>query len=86
MSYKDESERAVNENIDKVRKKKKEPVAVKLGRAHEEMTIAVLGIQSQYGLPAYLTDFLLTSILADIRSCANKELIHFEYETEQEEK
>lgn len=53
----------------------KEPIGITLHKAHEDMTIAILQIQNAYGLPAYLTDFLVTAILADIRGCANKELM-----------
>lgn len=45
-------------------------------RAHEDMTLAILQVQAAYGLPAYLTDLIVTAVLADIRGCANKDLLN----------
>lgn len=32
-------------------------------------------VQLEYGLPAYITDVIVSACLSDIRDCANKELI-----------
>lgn len=40
------------------------------------MTLAILQVQAAYGLPAYLTDLIVTAVLADIRGCANKDLLN----------
>ncbi len=53
-----------------------EPIGVTLSRAHGDVTIAILEIQYAYGLPAYLTDLIVTAALSDIRACANKDIIH----------
>ena len=45
-------------------------------RQHEDMTLAILQVQAAYGLPAYLTDLIVTAVLADIRGCANKDLLN----------
>lgn len=55
--------------------KKQEPIGVTISKAQSEVTVAILQIQAAYGLPAYLTDLIVTSALADIRACANKDLI-----------
>ena len=53
-----------------------EPIGVLASRAHEDMTMAILQVQAAYGLPAYLTDLIVTAVLADIRGCANKDLLN----------
>ena len=54
---------------------KKVPLCVKLQAARADMTIAILNVQNEYGLPAYLTDLIVSACLSDIRDCASKELI-----------
>lgn len=53
-----------------------EPMGILTSRAHEDMTLAILQVQAAYGLPAYLTDLIVTAVLADIRGCANKDLLN----------
>ena len=53
-----------------------EQIVVLASRAHEDMTMAILQVQAAYGLPAYLTDLIVTAVLADIRGCANKDLLN----------
>lgn len=57
------------------RERQGEVMGVTLSRARQDMTMAVLQIQNMYGLPAYLTDLILTAVLADIRDCANKDFL-----------
>lgn len=52
------------------------PLGVKLNAARADMTIAILEVQKAYGLPAYITDLIVSACLSDIRDCANKELIN----------
>lgn len=52
------------------------PLSVKLSAARADMTIAILEVQKEYGLPAYLVDLIVSACLSDIRDCANKELIN----------
>lgn len=40
------------------------------------MQMAIVDIEQRYGLPAYLTDLILTACLSDVRDCATKELIN----------
>lgn len=58
------------------KEEEKEPIGVTLSRAHGDVTIAILEIQNNYGLPAYLMDLIVTAALSDIRACANKDIIH----------
>lgn len=46
-----------------------------LTAARGDMTLAILEVQRAYGLPAYITDVIVSACLSDIRDCANKELI-----------
>lgn len=52
------------------------PLGVKISAARADMTLAILEVQNTYGLPAYLTDLIVSACLSDIRDCANKELIN----------
>lgn len=52
------------------------PLGVKISSARADMTLAILEVQNTYGLPAYLTDLIVSACLSDIRDCANKELIN----------
>lgn len=61
---------------DEPKEEQTEPIGVLASRAHEDMTMAILQVQSAYGLPAYLTDLIVTAVLADIRGCANKDLLN----------
>ena len=61
---------------DEPKEEQTEPIGVLASRAHEDMTMAILQVQAAYGLPAYLTDLILTAVLADIRGCANKDLLN----------
>ena len=60
---------------DEPKEEQTEPIGVLASRAHEDMTMAILQVQAAYGLPAYLTDLIVTAVLADIRGCANKDLL-----------
>lgn len=46
-----------------------------LTAARGDMTLAILEVQRAYGLPAYITDVIVSACLSDVRDCANKELI-----------
>lgn len=61
---------------DEPKEEQTEPIGVLASRAHEDMTMAILQVQAAYGLPAYLTDLIVTAVLADIRACANKDLLN----------
>ena len=61
---------------DEPKEEQTEPIGVLASRAHEDMTMAILQVQAAYGLPAYLTDLIVTAVLADIRGCANKDLLN----------
>lgn len=61
---------------DEPKEEQTEPIGVLASRAHEDMTMAILQVQATYGLPAYLTDLIVTAVLADIRGCANKDLLN----------
>lgn len=61
---------------DEPKEEQTEPIGVLASRAHEDMTMAILQVQAAYGLPAYLTDLIVTAVLADIRDCANKDLLN----------
>lgn len=64
------------EKSDQQKQTHNEPMGVTLSRARQDMTMAILQIQNMYGLPAYLTDLIVTASLADIRDCANKDLLN----------
>lgn len=61
---------------DEPKEEQTEPIGVLASRVHEDMTMAILQVQAAYGLPAYLTDLIVTAVLADIRGCANKDLLN----------
>ena len=61
---------------DEPKEEQTEPIGVLASRAHEDMTMAILQVQAAYGLPAYLTDLIVTAVRADIRGCANKDLLN----------
>ena len=61
---------------DEPKEEQTEPIGVLASRAHEDMTMAILQVQAAYGLPAYLTDLIVTAVLADIRGCAKKDLLN----------
>ena len=61
---------------DEPKEEQTEPIGVLASRAHEDMTMAILQVQAAYGLPAYLTDLIVTAVLADILGCANKDLLN----------
>ena len=61
---------------DEPKEEQTEPIGVLASRAHEDMTMAILQVQAAYGLPAYLTDLIVKAVLADIRGCANKDLLN----------
>lgn len=61
---------------DEPKEEQSEPMGILTSRAHEDMTLAILQVQAAYGLPAYLTDLIVTAVLADIRGCANKDLLN----------
>lgn len=71
-----ENKQAEQEETKEEQEQAGEPMGVTLSRARQDMTMAVLQIQNMYGLPAYLTDLILTATLADIRDCANKDLLN----------
>lgn len=60
----------------KVKAEKKEPIGITLTMAQADMTVAIMQIQNVYGLPAYLTDLIVTAALADIRSCAKQDILN----------
>jgi hypothetical protein len=77
----EEMQQATEEHIeqplpDEPKEEQGEPMGILTSRAHEDMTIAILQVQAAYGLPAYLTDLIVTAVLADIRGCANKDLLN----------
>lgn len=55
---------------------KKEPIGITLNMAQADMTMAIIQIQNAYGLPAYLTDLVVTAALADIRTCAKQDILN----------
>lgn len=66
------------DNTDKIEEKqeeKKVPLNITITAARAEMQMAIVDIEQRYGLPAYLTDLILTACLSDVRDCATKELI-----------
>ena len=79
----EEMQQATEEHIeqplpDEPKEEQSEPMGILTSRAHEDMTLAILQVQAAYGLPAYLTDLIVTAVLADIRGCANKDLLNSE--------
>ena len=52
------------------------PLNVTITAARADMQMAIVDIEQRYGLPAYLTDLILTACLSDVRDCATKELIN----------
>lgn len=77
----EEMQQATEEHIeqplpDEPKEEQSEPMGILTSRAHEDMTLAILQVQAAYGLPAYLTDLIVTAVLADIRGCANKDLLN----------
>lgn len=78
-----ENEEIKQETKEKVQQEEQttEPKAQKLNAelltaARGDMTLAILDVQRAYGLPAYITDVIVSACLSDIRDCANKELIN----------
>ena len=68
---------AKNKYLDEQKENKKEqPLGITLNSARADMTIAILEVQRVYGLPAYLTDLVVSACLADIRDCANKDMLN----------
>ncbi len=66
------------DNTDKIEEKqeeKKVSLNVTITAARADMQMAIVDIEQRYGLPAYLTDLILTACLSDVRDCATKELI-----------
>ena len=77
----EEMQQATEEHIEQPlpeepKEEQSEPMGILTSRAHEDMTLAILQVQAAYGLPAYLTDLIVTAVLADIRGCANKDLLN----------
>ena len=67
------------DNTDKTEEKqeeKKVPLNVTITAARADMQMAIVDIEQRYGLPASLTDLILTACLSDVRDCATKELIN----------
>ena len=65
------------DNTDKIEEKqeeKKVPLNVTITAARAEMQMAIVDIEQRYGLPAYLTDLILTACMSDVRDCATREL------------
>lgn len=71
-------EQQEEQKIEQQEKKQEDntPLGVKLSAARADMTLAILEVQQAYGLPAYLTDLIVSACLSDVRDCANKELIN----------
>ena len=66
------------DNTDKTEEKqeeKKVPLNITITAARADMQMAIVDIEQRYGLPAYLTDLILTACLSHVRDCATKELI-----------
>lgn len=63
----------------------KPPLSFMLQSARSEMTAATNQVMKKYGLPPCLMDGILSSLLADIRSESNSELI-FDLQRQQEDK
>lgn len=66
------------DNTDKTEEKqeeKKVPLNITITAARADMQMAIVDIEQRYGLPAYLTDLILTACLSDVRDCTTKELI-----------
>ena len=66
------------DNTDKIEEKQKEkkvPLNITITAARADMQMAIVDIEQRYGLPAYLTDLILTACMSDVRDCATKELI-----------
>lgn len=51
------------------------PVGVSILEAQSEFMMAIMQIQSKYGLPSYMTNILVSSCISDIRDVVIKDLI-----------
>lgn len=69
MDYKEDQEKKRLESI------MRSPISIRLQKAKEKLTTAVLGIQNEYELPSYIMDFVITSVLNDVKEIEMKMII-----------
>ena len=50
-------------------------IGVRILEAQSEFMMAIMQIQRKYGLPAYLTNILVSSCISDVRDVVIKDLI-----------
>lgn len=64
-----------------------EPLVLKANKAQEELTCAILNIQTKYKFPAFLMEMVINSCLLDVKKCSIGELVNsLNIEQEKEEK
>ena len=47
-----------------------------ISEAKTELTIAILGIQNKYQLPAYLMELIINNCLVDVKTCSCNEIVN----------
>lgn len=49
---------------------------LKINKANEEMTMAILNVQNKYDFPSYLMELIVSKCLVDLKTCAISELVN----------
>lgn len=65
------------ENTQGENEEAKVPLSILIGKAQGDLTMAILEIQNMYGLSVSIMDMVVSSALADIRSCVNRDLLSY---------